>query len=509
MSEQSNNKRIAKNALFLYLRMFISMAVSLFTSRVVLQTLGVMDYGIWNVTGGVIAMFGFLNMSMAGCTNRFLSYELGKNDYDRLQRVFSASLTIHIIIAGIVLLLGETVGLWFLQEKLVIPEDRMFAANVVYQFSIISTMVAITQVPYNAMIMANEKMDVYAYIEMGNVLLKLLIVYLLFISPIDKLITYILLTFATTVGVALIYRIYCVRKLRSCRFRLNLDKEIVKPMLGFSVWDLYGNASVMARTTGVNMLLNMFFTATMNAANAIATNVQGSVMSFAGNVLSAFRPQIVKTYASGERTVMVDLIRRASVYTTFLLLIFTIPLMLETDYVLELWLKTPPDYAATLCRYVLIFNLLTNLSSVLVSGVHATGYIKRSSFINGTCYLLVLPVSYVAYKCGMKAEVAFAFNNIAVCIGMTQNLFVLSKHVPELSKLQYALKVLFPFALIGLAVYYITAQVQTYIQESFWRLCLTCTITTVLLTSLSFAFIFQKGERQFFINKAKKILHIQ
>lgn len=502
-----NNKRIAKNAIFLYFRMFFSMAVSLFTSRVVLQTLGVMDYGIWNVVGGVIAMFSFLNASMAGCTNRFLSFELGRRDYVKLQQVFSSALTIHILIALIILVLGETVGLWFLREKLVIPSDRMFAANIIYQITIISSMITITQVPYNAMIMANERMNVYAYIEIANVCLKLAIVYMLYISPFDKLISYGILTFTVTLLIMISYRVYCIKKLKSCKFKLSLDRSIIKPMLSFSGWDLYGNASVMARTQGVNMLLNMFFTSVMNAASAIATSVQGAVMAFAGNVLAAFRPQIVKTYATGEYETMVDLIRKASVYTTYLLLIFTFPLLLETDYILKIWLKTPPDYAATLCRYVLLFNVIANLSSVLISGVHATGHIIRSSFINGTCYLLVIPFSYFAFKMGMKAEIAYAFNIIAVCIGMTQNLFVLSKYVTILKKRKYFFNIILKYLIVGLITYFISELVRDMLSVSFKRLCITTLTTTTLFSVMTFFFIFNVHERNFAINKFVSLKH--
>lgn len=507
MSDTSaNNKRIAKNAIFLYLRMFLTMFVSLFTSRIVLQTLGVIDYGLWNVVGGVIAMFSFLNASMAGCTNRFLSFELGRKDYVKLQQVFSSALTIHILIALVILILGETIGLWFLNEKLLIPSDRMFAANIIYQITIISSMITITQVPYNAMIMANERMNVYAYIEIANVCLKLGIVYMLYVSPFDKLITYGILTFIVSILIMMSYRLYCVKKLKSCKFKLSLDKNVVKPMLSFSGWDLYGNASVMARTQGVNMLLNMFFTSVMNAASAIATNVQGSVMSFAGNVLAAFRPQIVKTYAAGDYAATAELVRRASVYTTYLLLIFTLPLLLETDYVLKLWLKNPPEYAAILCRYVLLFNVVANLSSVLVSGVHATGHIMRSSFINGTCYLLVIPFSYVAFRLGMKAEVAYAFNIVAVCIGMMQNLFVLNKYVPELKKLSYFLHVIVRYLFIGVLVFFLGKFVRDSVNPSFERLCLIVLVVFILLTVMTFLFVFNRKERHFIKEKIKSLM---
>ena len=498
-----DNRRIAKNAIFLYLRMFISMAVSLFTSRVVLHTLGVMDYGIWNVVGGVIGMFTFLNASMSGCTNRFLSFELGRGDMAHLQKVFSSSLTVHIIIASIILLLGETVGLWFLNEKLVIPPDRMLAANIVYQTTVIGCMVSVTQVPYNAMIMANEKMNVYAYAEVVNVCLRLAIVYALVLSPIDKLVTYGLLSLLVTFGFSVFYRVYCTTRFQSCKFRLTLERQVVMPMLSFSMWDLYGSASVMARTQGVNMLLNMFFTVSMNAASAVATSVQNAVMSFAGNLLAAFRPQIVKTYACGDFSDTVKLIRRASVYTTFLLLVLTLPLLLEIDYVLGLWLKAPPPYAATLCVCVLLFNLVANLSNVVVSAVHATGHIKRSSLINGSLYLLVVPFSYFGFKRGMAAEWAYIFNVVAVCGGLTQNAFVVAKFVPGFSVVRYFLHTLFPMLACSLAAYVAALAVSSSMESSFVRLCATFASSGVLLSALFYLFLFDRGEQKFIREKIK------
>lgn len=507
MAEISKNKnRIAKNALYLYARMFLSMGISLFTSRIILNTLGILDYGIWNVVGGVIVMFSFLNSSMVGCTNRFLSFELGRKDLCKLQKVFSTSLNIHILIAFLILILGETIGLWFLHEKLIIPENRVFAANVVYQLSIISSIISITQVPYNAMIIANERMNIYAYIEILNVILKLLIVYMLYISPWDKLITYSILTLSISIIIAAIYRIYCIKHFHSCKYQFKIEKNIALPMISFSGWDLYGNAAVMARTQGVNMLLNIFFTAAMNAASAIATQVQTAVGSFATNILSAFRPQIVKNYANGNKQIMVELIREAAIYTTFLLLLLALPLIFEIKYVLQLWLKEPPFYATILCQYTLIFNIIANLSTVLVSGIHATGYIKRSSFINGTCYLLVIPFAYFAYRAGFEAYYAYLFNIIAVCLGMIQNLFTLNKYIPEFKKITFITNIIIRNIIIISFIYIIVRILQDKIQQSFIRLCITTVVTTCILTISTFQLILNENERKFIKEKTKKIL---
>ena len=297
MSEiQSTNKRIAKNTLMLYVRMIISTLVILYTSRVVLNTLGVDDYGIYNVVGGIVAIFSFLNSSMSGATSRFLTYEMGCNN-GKLSKIFSSALYIHIGIAILILVAAETVGLWFMNNKLVIPDDRMFAAHVVYQCSVISMMVTVTQVPYNASIIAHEKMDVYAYIELLNVFLKLGIVFILMIGRFDKLILYAILVLVVSILIAAIYRIYCTKKFSECHLSGSPDMQIIKPMLSFSGWDLFGNMSVSVRQQGTSIILNMFYGPALNAAIGLANSVQNVILSFANNVIMAFRPQIIKQYA--------------------------------------------------------------------------------------------------------------------------------------------------------------------------------------------------------------------
>ncbi|MDY5953612.1 MAG: polysaccharide biosynthesis protein, partial [Sodaliphilus sp.] len=281
----SNNKRIAKNTIMLYIRMFISMVVGLYTSRVVLATLGVEDYGIYGVVGGVVGMMGFLNASMSGATSRFLTFELGKGDKERLAKTFSSALIVHIAIAIIVFILAETVGLWFLCNKLNIPEGRMEAAHWVYQFSILATMLSITQVPYNATIIAHEKMDVYAYMEILNVTLKLLIVYLLCIGNFDKLILYASLMLAVSILIMMVYRIYAIRQFPEAHFHWIWDKTYLRPILSFSGWDLYGNMACTIRQQGSVFLINIFYGVALNAACNIASTMQGILLQFSSNVV--------------------------------------------------------------------------------------------------------------------------------------------------------------------------------------------------------------------------------
>ena len=432
-----NNKRIAKNTMFLYMRMLFSMGISLYASRVVLQTLGIEDFGIYGVVGGVVSMFTFLNSSMAGATSRFLTFELGKRDWFKLRDTFSSALLEHLAISVLIALIAETIGLWFLVNKLVIPEDRLMAAIIVYQFSILSMIFSVIQVPFSASIIAHERMNVYAYIEMFHAFLKLLIVYLLLFVDFDKLILYAVLLSVVSFIVLCLYSIFCIVKFKECRLRLVWKPSILKPMLCFSGWDVYGNMSVMARSQGVNMLLNIFFGPMMNAASSIATQVQGAVMAFSTNIITAFRPQIVKSYATGCYKNMDSLISMASRLNFMLLSVIMIPLIIEIDYILSLWLGNVPHYASIFCSFTLLFVLFSSMSTILIVGIHATGKIRRPSLINGSLYLMVVPLSYLAYLYSMPVWISYIFNVFAVIIGMLSNAYTLHKYVSDFSVLRF------------------------------------------------------------------------
>jgi len=486
--------KIAKNTLLLYVRMLFSMLVSLYTSRIILNTLGIEDFGINNVVGGIVVMFSFLNSSMSGATSRFLTFELGRKDYQNLQKVFSVALTIHIIIALVILLLGETVGLWFLESKLIIPESRLWAARIVYQFSVFGMALGIIQVPYNALIIANERIDVFAYVEIGNILVRLLIVYLLIIIPFDKLVVLSSLGFAASLLVMAIYRFYCVRNLIGCRFILSVRNPYLRPMLLFSGWDLYGNMSVIARTQGVNILLNMFFGPLINAAAGIAGQVQGAVMGFAGNVLTATRPQVVKNYSVGDFARVEYLVNKCAVFTFMLLLLFTVPLLIETNYVLGLWLKIVPDYAVSFCRLTLLFNLFANLSSVVMIAIHATGKIKRPSLINGTLYLMVVPISYISFKLGGNPQWAYWVNVIAVFGGMLSNAWTLHLHLPSYSFKKFVINLMRCLS-IAILVFGILYFCSSRMEEGLLRFIAISLSSALLIGAITYLVVMNKLER--------------
>lgn len=496
----SNNKRIAKNTIMLYIRMFISMLVGLYTSRVVLATLGVEDYGIYGVVGGVVGMMGFLNASMSGATSRFLTFELGKGDKDRLAKTFSSALIVHIAIAIIVFILAETVGLWFLCNKLNIPEGRMEAAHWVYQFSILATMLSITQVPYNATIIAHEKMDVYAYMEILNVTLKLLIVYLLCIGNFDKLILYASLMLAVSILIMMVYRIYAIRQFPEAHFHWIWDKTYLRPLLSFSGWDLYGNACVIARQQGTNFLINIFYGVVYNAASGIATTVQGTISGLAFNIILAFRPQIIKQYAKGNVEDMSKLVGNAVCFTTILFGCMSIPLILETHYIMKAWLGVIPEKSEIFCQILLIASFLGLLNNIWNTCIHATGKIKEISIFSGTFFLISLPIIYVVFQFKAPVESAYLVFILSIVFVNVSNLLIIKKEIPKL-KLNFVFLNYIKVIIVLMASYYITSLFKAQMQETFIRLLVDCFICWIIIFASSFIFILNKKQKKSIISK--------
>lgn len=493
----SSNKRIAKNTVFLYIRMFISLVVSLYTSRVVINVLGVEDYGIYGVVGGVVGMLGFLNSSMTGATSRFISYELGRGDKKRMSDTFSNAFLSHGLIALFVLIISETVGLWFLNNKLVIPEERVVAAQWLYQLSILSAIITIFQVPYNSAIVAHEKMGVYAYVEILHVTLKLLIVFVLQWFGVDKLILYSILQVGVTLLLFFLYLGYCNKYFDETRFHLCYDKSIIKPMLSYSGWNLYSNFAVVARQQGVNFLINIFFGPLLNAASSIATTVSTVILQFATNIVIAIKPQIIKNYAQERYDDMVRLIDMGCVINFILLSLLSIPLMCEMHYVLQLWLGIVPDYTVSFCQYSLIYNIIYNQFNVIIQGMIATGRVRKTSMANGTLLLLVVPISYISFKFGiLDPSIPYIVNVIAIFFSMSFISFILSRNIKQYSfnkaMMQFFIKYMIPFWAISVIVFY----VSSFFEESFSRLITTILVSTILLIIVSFTWIIASDLRR-------------
>lgn len=471
--DSENKKRIAKNTLFLYGYMLVNMVVSLFTSRLILNTLGIEDFGIYNVVGGVVAMIGFLNASMSGATSRFITFELGRGDIRKVQEVFSCALTIHFMVALVFFLVAETIGLWFLIHKLVIPETRMIAAHVVYQLSVLSTILSITQVPYNACITAHEKMSIYTLVEMLNTVLRLLVVYILLIGDFDKLILYAILQFAVCILVRSIYRWYCLKYYTESHYLFIWKKEILKPMLSFSGWDLYGNLSVAARQYGVNVLLNMFIGPIVNTASGIATTVNSVIFSFVTNIIAAFRPQIIKKYSLGDKKSMFELMNLSARISLCFIFIISTPLIVEMPSVLRLWLGIVPEYAINFCRILLFTSYFTTITFVLNIGITASGRIFAISFVSGTLIWLVLPVIYLLLRTGASPECAYIGNAIVSLLVVGVNSVVV-KYVIDFPIVTFYIKHISKSLFVGGVGFLLSILINRGMEEGLLRLLAVC-----------------------------------
>ncbi len=394
----TSTRTIAKNTLYLYVRMFFNMGVSLFTSRVILNTLGVNDYGIYNLVAGIVVLFSFLNSAMSSSTQRFLNYEIAKKNIEKVNKVFCTSFNIHVLISIVVLLLGETVGLWFLNYKLNIPTNRMYAANWVYQMSLFTTVINITRIPYNSVIIAYQQMSFYAYVGVLETILKLLIVYMLVLfSNIDHLIAYAALLLMVNVMMNIIYRYYCIKKYKKeSSYHFRRETELMKEMTNFSGWNLLGQIANVGSTQGLAMVLNIFIGVTINAAMGIANQINAAIYSFISNFQIAFNPQITQTYARGEYESHSKLLLTTSKMSFFLLAFVAIPVLVNTNFVLNLWLgNTLPEYVDQFTQIIILISLIDALSGSFWMSAHAIGNIKKYQIYLSILLLFNVPIAYV------------------------------------------------------------------------------------------------------------------
>lgn len=402
--EQQNSKRIAKNTLLLYFRMLLTMAVGLYTSRVVLQTLGVENFGIYNVVGGVVAMFSVLSGSLSAAISRFLTFELGKNDQKKLNRVFSSAVTIQLCLALIIVVLVESVGFWFLNNKMSIPAERIYAANWVFQLSLVTFCINLVSVPYNAAIIAHEKMSAFAYVSILEALGKLVVAWGIVVSPIDRLIFYAVLMCCVALIIRTVYGWYCKKHFEECSVRFIFDSDLVKQMFSFAGWNFIGASSAVLRDQGGNVLINIFCGPTVNAARGIAVQVNNAVSQFVNNFMMALNPQITKSYASENREYMMTLIFQGARLSFFLMLFLSLPILLNTEYILSVWLKFVPEYTIVFVQLSLIFVMSESISAPLITAMLATGNIRNYQIVVGGIQLLNLPTSYILLRNGYGPE---------------------------------------------------------------------------------------------------------
>lgn len=445
MSNKSlySNKRVAQNTLYLYFRTLIVMAISIYTSRVVLDVLGVENYGIYNVVGGFVSLFSVLSGTLTAATQRFLSFELGKDTPD-IRKVFSTALNIHVILAVVVFLLLETGGIWFMNTQMNISPDRMTAANWVFQCSIATFCINIVSIPYNATIIAYEKMSAFAYISIFEVSAKLLSIYLLYIVTFDPLIAYALFMFSIAVVIRFIYGWYCKRTFKECRYSFVLDKVVFRDMISFNGWNFIGSTASVMNGHGINLLMNIFFGVTVNAAKGIATQVDSAINSFVQNFMMALNPQITKSYAAGDYSTVNKIILLGSKFSFFMFLIICLPFFLNIEYILSIWLKQVPEYTAVFVRCAIIFSLCQSLSQCLYSTMLATGKIKQYQIVVGTLSLMAFPLSYIFFKMGFSA--VFGYIAIIICslLCLVARLWMLQNMLPDFSAMVYIHKVIYP-----------------------------------------------------------------
>ena len=487
MSEEPNRgRRVAKNTALLYLRMIIVMMVSLFTSRVILAKLGVEDYGIYNLVGGVVAMFGVLSSSLVASVSRFLTYDLGTGDIKHLRKTYSVSLIVLTIMAVGIGLLIEIIGVWFLNTQLNIPVERMDAANFVLQCSILSFIVGIIVTPFGALVVAHEKMGVYAYLSLIDVFMKLAILYALSFFPFDKLETYSVLLMLAGFVTPVFNFIYCKKKFSEARFSFVWDRELIKQLGAFTGWSVFGQVSWMANTQGVNMLINMFFGVTLNAARGIASQVEGGVQTFVSNFTMAINPQVTKSYAAGDMEYMRKLIFVSARLSFCMVLFFAIPICLEVHQILVLWLKTVPSYTEIFVQLTLLNMLVMMLTNPLTSAQNATGHIKRYSIVMSSTTLTVFPLTYIAFKLGLppySTYMIFFF----VYFSMIFLKIWLVKNYIGISYKDYLVKVVMRTLLVAIA---------SLTLPLFLRMCMSpsvCRLIVVSLVSVLCTLVFTYG----------------
>lgn len=501
---ETSGARIAKNTLFLYLRTIVSIVINLVTVRLLWQALGVENYGIYNVVGGIVMMFSFLNAAMVASSQRFISFELGRGDMEQLRRTFSISITVHVMLAVVVLILAETVGLWFLNAKLNIPADKMTAANVVYQCSIASFMVTIVSVPYNACIVAHEHMKIFGIYGILDVVLKFLAVVTVLLVAKHVLVLYASLLLAVAVTMRVLYGVYCTRHFEECRYVKERDPHLMRDMFSFAGWSFLGSMGFSVRDQGINILLNMMYDVTVNAAKGIANQIGGVINGFAGNFTMALNPQITKRYAAGEIDGMIRLIYAGCKYALLLIAVIVIPVVIGADEILHLWLGDVAPYTVGFVRLVLLLTLIESMISPITTALQATGHIRTFQIVISVIMILNIPVSWLVLKIVDNPLMVMWVSCTMSVIGIAARLMLLHGLVP-ISYRRFMVKVLFrsvpAILLSGVCTYAVYLQLPS----SLIGLILFGISSVTLTVIIFFALALDKPEREMVMKKVKTI----
>ena len=488
--------------------MLISMFIGFFTSRILLNQLGVVDFGVYNVVGSIIVLLGFLNSTLSLSTQRFINFELGNNNYQQLQKVYSSSIIIHCALAFIVFILAETVGLWFLNYHMNIPEERMVAANYVYQFSIFSAMLSLTMIPHTATIIAHEHMSQYATIGIIDVFLRFSVACMLYIIQTDKLIVYALAMFLVVLANYLTYYIYCKKKFPECSFIFSKDKQLYREMLSFSGWNIFSSISMILNGQVVSIILNIFFGPIVNAARGISTQVNGAIGGFVQNFQIAVNPRIIQTFAANEIQTFYRLINQSAKFSFYLLLIFVVPVWTNIDNILQLWLGTVPEHTADFCRIVFIVSLINTFSLPLATTANATGNIKVFQLACGVLEILNIPFSYLLLKLGNPPLTVY-FVQLAITISTLFVRLIVLRKLVNLNISLFLIKIVFRCLFVAI-LSFSTMMIATYINtESLFGL-LSSIFVSLCLTALFIMLLgLNREEKAIVINLIKNRLHIK
>ena len=485
------------------------MLISLFTSRIILDVLGVDDYGIYNVVGGTISMFSIFSGSLSGAISRFITFGLGEGDLDKLKRTFVTSVNIQLGISAVIFVVAEVAGLWMLNSKLNIPADRLYAAHWVLQFSILSFVFGLISVPYNACIIAHEHMKVFAYMGILEVVLKLAFVVVLYFSPFDKLIVYSFCLFLISLLLRIIYGVYCKRHFEECEYKFAIDRRLLKNMTSYAWWGFFGNTAYMFNTQGVNILINLYFGVALNAARGVVGQVEGAVMQFVNNFTTAISPQITKSYAAGDKDYMFSLICRGAKFQIFLMLFFIIPIEFEADYILQLWLGVVPESAAVFLRLSLITTAITLLGNTGFTSVTATGNIRNYQLSVTIVGCLVFPLTWVVYKLGAPALATYViYAIIYIIVNWVRLLFM--RLLLGFPIRMFWNKTVLPMSVVTVAAVIIPAIVFFNMEASLLRIIVITLVSFISTAVCIYLFGLAKGEKELVLSKIKaKVNHFK
>lgn len=498
--------RIAKNTLYLYIRMFLVMLVTLYTSRVVLDVLGVEDYGVYNVVGGIVAFLGFFTSSLSNVTQRYLNIGLGNNNLREASRYFSQSLLLYLMLSALLVVVGETLGVWFVRNKLVVPAGRELAVVWTFRFSLLASVIALLQIPYISVIVARERMSIYAYIGIVEVVLKLGCVFLLLLwGDQNRVAQYAALIAGSYLVVLLIYWAYCRARFPESRFRFCWDTALIRKMALFVGYNLFGSFSYAAGAQGNNILLNLFFGPAVNAARAVAMQVSAAVIRFSGSFITAVKPQIIKSYVVGDVEYMQNLIRKTTLYSFLLISLIALPILFNTEFILNLWLKEVPDYAPLFTQLVVVDAMIGVLADPLWLAANATGQLKRNQVYGRGVMLLTLPVSYFVLRIWPNPIVPFLAVILAQCIYWLYCVYDIHLQL-DLNLLRYFREVVVHICAIGASVFVIGMVECQFISSGLLRLVVTTVSVGVGTITLAFAVTLSVLERQRVVARVKSVL---